>query len=93
LLEGAVTVPTATVDKVAPAGVVTPAATLAGVAVPTTSAAAVVLAPAAVENTTCGTVTAVLSTLVVDEPETIVPDVEHGTTSVVKTWIVVTGTV
>lgn len=46
-----------------------------------------------VSKTTCGTVMAVERTEVVDEDGMSVPLSEHGTTTVVSTWIVVTGIV
>jgi hypothetical protein len=75
-------------DTVVPAG--------AGVAVPTTRAAAAVFDPVIVWNTTCGTVTTVEMTVVrLDEAMTkpaLAPVVSvQGTTTVVKTSIVVTG--
>lgn len=55
------------------------------------------LGPVMVSKTTCGTVTAVLMILVVEDPGMVAPDDGpsvwmHGTVRVVINWMVVTGT-
>lgn len=96
-VEVAPTVPLAMAieERVVAAGigaVVTPAGTAAGL-VPATKAAVEVVLPVMVWKMTCGTTTAVERTEVVEDNGMTVPDSEHGTTTVVTTEIVVTGTV
>jgi hypothetical protein len=93
----AVPLETPTEENVVAAGtaVVTPAACAAAV-VPATSAALAVVAPETVVKMTCGTVSWVLRTVVLDEPGITEPDKVpvdsvQGTTMVVKTCTVVTG--
>jgi len=73
--------------------VMAPAGVDAGAGVPTTSAAEVLPAAVAVVKMTCGTVIAVDKIEVVEEDGIAVPDAEQGTTTVVRTLMVVTGTV